>query len=35
LGAGAFLEEPGLVEEYDRLHTVPEAELLQDVRDVS
>src|SRR5690242_16488573 len=31
---GAFLVEPGLVYEYDRLHAVAEAELLEDVRDV-
>ena len=34
LRVGAFLEEPGLVYEYNRLHTVAEAELLEDVRDV-
>jgi len=34
LRVGAFLEEPGLVYEYDRLHAVAEAELLEDVRDV-
>src|SRR6516162_4124427 len=34
LRAGVFLEEPGLVCEYDRLHAVAEAEFLEDVRDV-
>ena len=34
LRVGAFLEEPGLVYEHNRLHTVAEAELLEDVRDV-
>jgi len=34
LRGGAFLEEPGLVCEYDYLDAVPEAELLQNVRDV-
>src|SRR5690348_12287322 len=34
LRVGAFLVEPGLVYEYDRLHAVAEAELLEDVRDV-
>jgi hypothetical protein len=34
LRISAFLEEPGLVCEYDGLDAVAEAELLEDVRDV-
>jgi hypothetical protein len=34
LRLSAFLEETGLVGEYDRLDPVPQAELLQDVRDM-